>query len=79
MAMPQEQRSIDETYYIVCINFPRLLSSTVSMEDLKQEAKLYNFNLNGKFITRYSDYDADGAVYRIHLFDFTRSKAASSA
>lgn len=48
------------------------------MEDLKQEAELYNFNLNGKFITRCSDYDADGAVHRIHLFDFTRSKAASS-
>ena len=49
------------------------------MEDLKQEAELYNFNLNGKFITRYNKYDADGAVYRIHLFDFTKSKAASSA
>ena len=49
------------------------------MEDLKQEAELYNFNLDGKFIIRYTEYDADGAVYRIHLFDFTKSKAASSA
>ena len=78
MAIPQERRSVDETYYIVCINFPRILSS-VNMEDLKQEAELYNFNLNGKFITRYNEYDADGAVYRIHLLDFTKSKAASSA
>ena len=79
MAMPHEQRSVNATYYIVCINFPRILSSSVNMEDLKQEAELYNFNLDGKFITRYTEYDADGAVYRIHLFDFTKSKAASSA
>ena len=46
---------------------------------MKKEADLYNFNLDGKFITRCNEYDADGAVYRIHLFDFTKSKAASSA
>ena len=63
MAMPHEQRSVNETYYIVCINFPRILSSSVNMEDLKKEANLYNFNLDGKFITRCNEYDADGAVY----------------
>ena len=48
-------------HYIVCVNFPCLLSSSpISMEDLN----LYNFNLNRKFITCYSDYDydVDGAI-----------------
>ena len=70
--------SVNNTYYIVCINFP-CVTASVDMESLKTEAKGFNIDLQGDFMVHSNEHHVDGTASRIYLFEFSKSLQASRA
>ena len=70
--------SVNNTYYIVCINFP-CVTASVDMESLKTEAKGFNIDLQGDFMVHSNEHHIDGTASRIYLLEFSKSLQASRA